>query len=56
MANFQDGTFDVNMTSLEVLRTRHNMHILLRIYLILKINLNTGQTLGTRDKKENRKI
>ena len=38
MANGQDGTFDVNMTSLEVARTRHHIRRILRRYLVLKIN------------------
>ena len=56
MATWHDGTFDVNMTSSEVVRTRHHIRRFLRRYLVLKIKPNTGQTLGTTDKIERRKI
>ena len=48
-------TFDVNMTSSEFVRTRHHILRFLRIYLVLKIKKNTGQTLGTTDNREGRK-
>ena len=51
-----DGNFDVNMISSEVVRARHHMHKCLRIYLVLKIKLNTGQTLGITDNREGIKI
>ena len=50
-----DGTFDVNMTSSEVVRTRHHIRRFLRRYLVMKIKPNTGQKLGTTDKIERRK-
>ena len=56
MATLHDGNFDINMTSSEVVRTRHHIRGFLCIYLVLKIKPNTGQTLGTTDKKERRKI
>ena len=56
MATWHDGTFDVNMTSSEVVRTRHHIRGFLRRYLVLKIKTNIGQTLGTTDKREIRKI
>ena len=55
MATQQDGTFDVNMTLLEVVRTRHHIHRFLRRYMVLKIKPNTGQTAGTTDNIERRK-
>ena len=55
MATWHDGTFDVNMTSSEVVRTRHHIRRFLRRSLVLKIKPNTGQTLGTTDKIERRK-
>ena len=54
MATWCDGKFDVNMTSLEVVRTRHHIRRFLRRSLVLKIKLITGQTLGTTDKTERR--
>ena len=56
MATWCDGTFDVNMTSSEVVRTRHHIRRFLRTSLVLKIKPNTGQTLGNSDKIERRKI
>ena len=56
MATWQDGTFDVNMTSLEVVRTQHHMHRFIRRYLLLKVKPNTGQTLGTTDTRKRRKM
>ena len=56
MATWHDGTFDVNMTSLEVVRTRNHIRRFLRRSLLLKIKPNTGQMLGTTDKIERRKI
>ena len=53
MDTWYDGTFDVNMTSSKVVRTRH--HIRRFLSLILNIKLNTGQTLGTTDRRERRK-
>ena len=55
IATWHDGTFDVNMTSSEVVRTRHHKCRFLRRYLVMKIKLNTVQTLGTTDKIERRK-
>ena len=55
MATWCDGSFDVNMMSSEVVRTRHHIRRFLRRYLVLKIKLNTGQTLGTTDKIKRRK-
>ena len=49
------GFFDVNMTSSEVVRTRHHIRRFLRRSLVLKIKLNTGQMLGTTEKIERRK-
>ena len=37
MATYHDGTFDINMTSSEVVRTRHHIRRFLRRYLVLKI-------------------
>ena len=55
MANSQDVTFKVIMTLLEVVRTRHHIRRFLRRYLVQKIKPNTGQTLGSTDKRERRK-
>ena len=55
MATRCDGTFDVNMTSSEVVRTRHHIRRFLCRSLVLKIKPNTGQTLGTTDKIKRRK-
>ena len=55
MATWKDGTFDVSMMSLEVIHTRHCMRRFLCRSLVLKIKPNTGQTLGTTDKRERRK-
>ena len=44
------------MTLLKVIIIRHHIHRFIRISLVLKIKPNTGQTLGTRDKRERRKI
>ena len=55
MATWHDGTFDVKMMSSEFVRTRHRICRFLRISLVLKINPNTGHTLGTTDKIERRK-
>ena len=49
MATLHDGTFDVNMTVSEVLRTRHHIRRFIRRSLVLKIKRNTGQTLRTMD-------
>ena len=43
------------MMSSEVVRIRHHIHRFLRRSLVLKINPNTGQTLGTTDKIERRR-
>ena len=56
MATWHDGDFDVIMTSLEVVCTHYHICGFLRRYLLLKIKPNTGQTLGTTDKRERRKI
>ena len=56
MATWCDGTFDVNMTSSEVVRTRHHIRRFLRRSLALKIKPNTGQTLGNSDKIERRNM
>ena len=56
MATWCDGTIDVNMTSFEVVCTCHRIRRFLRRSLVLKINPNTGQTPGTTDKIERRKI
>ena len=50
-----DGTFDVNMTSSEVVCTHHNIRRFIRRSLVLKIKPSTGQTLGTTDKIERRR-
>ena len=50
LAILHDGTFDVNMTSSEVVRTRHHIRRFQRRSPVLKIKPNTGQTLGTTDK------
>ena len=55
MATCHDGIFDVNMTSLEVVRTHNQIRGFLRRSLLLKIKPNTGQTLGTTEKRERRK-
>ena len=55
MATWHDGRFDVNMTSLEVVCTRHHIHRFLCRSLLLKIKPITGQTLGTTHKIERRK-
>ena len=55
MATWHDGTFDVNMTSLEILHRRHHIRKFLRRSLVLKIQPNKVQTLGTTDKREKRK-
>ena len=52
MATWCDGTFDVNMTSSEVVRTRHHIRRFLRRSLVLKIKLNTGQTFGNSDENK----
>ena len=54
MATCHDGNFDVNMTSLEVVHTRHHMRGFLRRYLVLKMKPISGQPLGTTDKKKRR--
>ena len=56
MATWHDGAFDVNMTSLEVVRTRHHIRWFLRRFLGLKIKPSKGQTLGTTDMIERKKI
>ena len=40
------------MTSSEVVHTHHHKRKFIRRYLVLKIKANTGQTLGTTDKRE----
>ena len=55
MSTGKDGTFDANMTSPEVVHTRNHICRFLRISLVLKIKPNTGQMLGTTDKRERRK-
>ena len=55
MATWHDGTFDVNMTSSEVVCTRRHICRFLRRSLVLKIKPSTCQTLGTTDKIERRK-
>ena len=55
MATWHDGTFDVNMTSSEVVHRRHHICGFLLRSLVLKIKRNTSQTLRTTDKKERRK-
>ena len=52
MANLKDGDFNVNMMSSEFVRTRHHIRRFLRRSMVLKIKPNTGQTLGTMDKRE----
>ena len=54
MANYQDGNFYVNMTSTEVVHTRHHINRFIHRSLVLKIKPSTGQTLGTTDKRERR--
>ena len=44
------------MMSSEVVHTHHYIHGFLRRFLVLKIKPNTGQTLGTTDKRERRKF
>ena len=56
VAIWQNGTFDLNMTPSEVVRTRHHIRRFLRISLVLKIKPNIGQTPGTTEKIERRKI
>ena len=51
MANLQDVNFDTNMKSMEVVHTRHHIRRFLRRSLVLKIKLNTGQMLGTTDRR-----
>ena len=46
---------NVNMTSLEVVRTVDHIRRFLRRYLVLKIKPSTGQTPDTTDKRERRK-
>ena len=55
MATLHDGTFDVNMTSSEVVLTRHHIRRFLHRFLVQKIKPNTGQTLSTTDKIERKK-
>ena len=55
MATWRDGTFDVNMTSSEVVRRRHHIRRFLRRSLVLKIKPISGQKLGTTDKRERKK-
>ena len=55
MSTGKDGTFDVNTMSSEVVHTGHNINMFLCRSLALKIKPNTGQTLGTTDKRERRK-
>ena len=55
MANGQDGTFDVNTTSSEVVCTRHHLRSFLCRSLLLKIKTNKGHTTGNTDKMERRK-
>ena len=55
MATFHDGNFDVNMTSSEVVRTRHHICRFLCRSLVLNIKPSTGQTLVTTDKGGRRK-
>ena len=43
------------MMSLEVVRTGYHIRRFLRISLVLKINLNTGQIIGTTDYIKRRK-
>ena len=52
MATWQDGTFDVIMTSSEVVCTHHHICGFLCRPLVLEIKPNTGQTLGTTNKRE----
>ena len=56
MATWHDGTFDVNMTSSEVVCSRHHISRFLCRSLVMKIKPNIGQTLGTMDKRERIKI
>ena len=55
MANWHDGNFDVNITSSEIVCRRHHIRRFLRRPLVVKIKPNTGQTLGTTDKREIRR-
>ena len=55
IATCHDVTFDVNMTSSEVVRTCHHIRRFLRRSLVLKIEPNTSQKLDTTDKIERRK-
>ena len=55
MATCCHGEFDVNMTSSEVVCTRHHIRRFLLRSLVLKIKPNTGQTIGNSDKIERRK-
>ena len=56
MATWCDGTFDVNMMSSEVVRTRHHIRRFIRRSLVLKIKPSIGQTFGNSDNIERRKI
>ena len=55
MANWHDGNFYVNITSSEIVCRRHHIRRFLRRPLLVKIKPNTGQTLGTTDKREIRR-
>ena len=43
------------MTLLQVVRTRHHKRKFLRRFMVLKIEPNTGQTLGTMDRRGRRR-
>ena len=52
MATWQDGNFEINMMSSEVVITRHHISRFLHRSPLLKIKPNTCQTPGTTDKIE----
>ena len=51
----KNGNFGTYMMSSEVVHTHHHIRGFLRKSLVLRIKPNTGQTLGTTDKRERRK-
>ena len=51
MANLQDKHFDINMIPSQGVRKRNHIRKLLSISLVLKIDPNTVQTIGTTDKR-----
>ena len=55
MATWHDGNFDVNITWSESLCRHHHIRGFIHRPLVVKIKPNTGQTLGTTDKREIRR-